>query len=87
MSEPTKDFEAAWAQLSRVVNDAATLKEIAELFFRKGHCVGMDAAAQQFLRANPLTPEDEAKLASVTISEKFNHAHFGEVLEAQKQTQ
>lgn len=51
MDEPKAnvEFEQAWIQLSRVISGAATLKEIAELFFMKGRCVGMDETARHCL--------------------------------------
>lgn len=87
MNQPNTEFEDAWVQLSRVLASKATLKEICELFFLKGRCVGVDVGMRPLTPDTRLSPEDEAKLASVTIGEHFNHSHYGDVLEALKQTQ
>ena len=81
----SEEFEAAWAQLSRMVNHQATVKQIAELFFLKGRAVGAGHGMKPLSEVG-ISPEDEAKLAAVTISERFNHSHLERVLEAQKQT-
>ncbi|HEY6244609.1 MAG TPA: hypothetical protein VIX17_11705 [Pyrinomonadaceae bacterium] len=85
MENINKRFEEDWISLSRIVDEKATLKEICELFWLKGRCAGLDAGLEFAIPSKPtLTPEDEAKLASVTIGERFNHEHYGQVLEAQK---
>lgn len=85
MSEPYKEFEEAWVSLAPALASKATLKEICELFWLKGRCAGIDAVLQiELPEKKELTPEEETKLANVTISEKFNHEHYGQVVEAQK---
>ena len=81
-----KQFEQAWISLAPALAGKATLKEICELFWLKGRCAGLDAGMELVTsQKKELSPEEEAKLASVTISERFDHAHLGEVLKAQKE--
>jgi hypothetical protein len=46
--EPNKEFEQAWIQLAPALAGSATLKEIAELFWLKGRCAGMDRGMEAF---------------------------------------
>jgi hypothetical protein len=76
-------FEDAWEN-SSALNQGATLKQIAKLWWLKGRAAGITAGMKLSLPDNSISPEDEAKLASVTIRETFNHELYGQVLEAQK---
>jgi hypothetical protein len=75
----SEQFEAAWTRLSRTVNNRTLLKEVAELFYLKGFMDGKTDGMKP-----TLSPQEEAKLANATIGERFNHEHYGQVLEAQK---
>lgn len=86
MDDADKEFEAAWAQMQSLVRGVTTAKDIARLFYFKGRVAGIDAGMKIAIPDNGLTPEDAAKLESVTIGEHIDHAHLGDVLRAQKQT-
>ena len=75
-------FEAAWIQLSRAINNKTLLKEVAELFYLRGFMDGKTDGMKPLL-----SPEDEVKLANATIGERFNHGHYSDVIKALKQTQ
>jgi hypothetical protein len=55
--ELNTEFEAAWIQIAPVLAGKCSLKEIAELFWLKGRCAGMDHGMRHFAPARELVNE------------------------------
>lgn len=79
------DFELVWLQFLPLT-DGADMKEIAELFFRKGLCEGKESVLSEIrpLVSN-LTLEEAQKVEAATIGETVRHGHLRSVIDAQKQ--
>lgn len=82
MDDLDKLAEADYLRDRKLISSSITAKDIYTLAWLRGRTHGVNEEMKR-----TISPEDEAKLASVTISEHFNHELYGQVLQAQKQTQ